>query len=76
MVWGRLDTIYETDNGLELDDDGYEEYYACAIEVLSILSNSDGKNFRVGQLIEISSKEPHLCKVRLENGEIVWELGE
>lgn len=35
-IQGLIDTSYETDNGLELEDEGYEEYYALAVKILSV----------------------------------------
>lgn len=33
-----LDTFYETDNGLEIEEDGYEEYYACSITIQKVIN--------------------------------------
>jgi hypothetical protein len=30
---GIINTFYETDNGLEMDEEGYQEYYVCAVSV-------------------------------------------
>ena len=30
-IIGEIDTICESDNGLDMDEEGYEEYYACII---------------------------------------------
>ncbi len=32
-----IDTLSETDNGKELDEDGFEEYYACFIMVTKVI---------------------------------------
>ena len=73
-IKGEIDTIYETDNGLNLEEDGYQEYYACAVKVLNILQLAieDNKEFNIGNLIEISELKPPF-RISLENGSIIWE---
>ncbi len=49
------DTCYETDNGLDIHEEGYEEYNACAMRVEKVISAADNdNNFEIGRLIEIS----------------------
>ena len=68
---GRIDTIYESDNGLDEEDAGYKEFYACAFRVENILENSKDTICTVGSLIEISvENQPTL--ITLQNGSIVW----
>lgn len=70
---GEIDTIYETDNGLEMEEDKYFEYYACAFRVLAILNFSKKKpKFRVNELIEVSMQDAPF-RVTLENETVVWE---
>ncbi|RKJ08256.1 hypothetical protein D7X33_50125, partial [Butyricicoccus sp. 1XD8-22] len=61
VAWGNnlkvkaeLDTIYETDNGLEMEEEGYEEYFACTLKILSIEKNVSKKIVREGELLELS----------------------
>ncbi len=49
----QVDTCYETDNGLEEDDQNYEEYHACAVKIVKIVVDKS-KNFKEGNLIEIN----------------------
>lgn len=49
----KADVWYETDNGLDENDVNYEEYQACAVEIMRILVNKS-KTFKEGSLIEIS----------------------
>lgn len=71
-IKGLLDTIYETDNGLELEDENYEEYFACALEILSIENNSSRNALNENTLLEISKKnKPN--KIFLENGVLIWQ---
>lgn len=70
---GEIDTIYETDNGLEMDEERYQEYYACAFNVLSIQSSQKEKiNIKIGELIEISMQAPPQS-VMLEDERLIWE---
>ncbi len=49
----QVDTCYETDNGLEEDDQNYEEYHACAMRIVKIIVDKS-KNLKKGNLIEIN----------------------
>ena len=72
-IKGKVDTIYETDNGFEIDEEGYQEYYACAFNVLVIINSSEEKsNIEVGSLLEISMQDPPL-RVMSDDGALVWE---
>lgn len=71
-ILGETDTIYESDNGLDLDEEGYEEYYVVVIKVISVLRHSDfTKDIRVGSLMEIFYKMP-IVTVQLEEGDLIW----
>jgi len=68
----KINTIYESTNGLNDDDDGYKEFYACAVEVLSIINNQNNTDgILEGGLIEILMED---CpkSVKLEDGTYVW----
>jgi len=67
-----LDTIYESDNGLDDDEEGYKEFYACAVKVLSIIKNQSNKyEISEGRLIEISM-ENSPKSIKLEDGTSIW----
>ena len=72
IVEGVIDTIYETDNGLDENDKGYQEFYACAIKIIKVVRNLDGKELDINQLIEIS-REKQPTSIELKDGTIVWE---
>ncbi|WP_026684329.1 hypothetical protein [Heyndrickxia coagulans] len=74
-VKAELDTIYETDNGLELEEEGYEEYFACALKILSIEENLSNKVIREGELLELS-KLNKPSNIYLVNGELIWKSNE
>lgn len=72
-VLGEIDTIYETDNELEAEDENYQEFYVCLLHVTNILRQSNEMtHFSVGDLIEISMQNPP-SKIMLKDQEIVWE---
>jgi hypothetical protein len=74
-IKGKLDTIYETDNGLEMDEEGYLEYYACSIKIEKIINQSKkiDEHIKEGNFIEIS-KYSELLRVYLEDGTVIWAL--
>lgn len=53
IVEAEVDTFYETDNGLELNDPDYEEYNACAMRIVSVIVDKS-KTLVQGKLIEIN----------------------
>lgn len=71
-IEGIIDTIYETNNGLDEDEDGYEEFYACALKVKKIIRNLKENKTNVNQLIEISQKNQPI-RIILKDGGIIWE---
>lgn len=72
VLIGKINTIYETNNGLEEEDDGYKEFYACAFNIEKIVNNLKGREYHIGDLIEISvENEPTL--ITLDDGSIIWK---
>lgn len=71
VVKGKIDTIYETDNGLDVDEDRYQEFYACLLAVLEILSLPAG-DVNIDDFIEISMQNPPL-EVELDNKVVIWK---
>ena len=53
IIEARVDTCYETDNGLDDDDPDYEEYHACAMKIVKIIVNKTHK-LKENSLIEIN----------------------
>ena len=67
----KLDTLYETDNGLEMGDPLYEEYYAAAIEIIEVINDNEMNMFKAGQFKEFSNKKsPEIIKNL--NGQVIW----
>jgi len=51
----KQDTCYESDNGLEEDDEQYQEYYACAMEIIKVIKDTTPeKKYKERMLIEIN----------------------
>lgn len=72
ILEGKIDTIYESDNGLEEEEEGYKEFYACAFNVEKVINNSKYKGCQKGDLIEISiENEPTL--ISLNDGSVIWK---
>ncbi|WP_409369370.1 hypothetical protein [Lysinibacillus sp. 38-6] len=59
----EIDTFYDTDNGLELDDEGYEEYHVALVK--DVLTN----NFIE---IGLGNKNPILNKIA-GTGEVIFK---
>lgn len=53
VATAKIDTCYETDNGLEEEDIDFEEYYACALEIIEVLTNVSN-TLEKGILIEVN----------------------
>jgi hypothetical protein len=72
-IWGKIDTIYDSDNGEELSSAKYQSFYVCVFQVTDVLYHSAEKQeFAKGDLIEISMLNPPK-KVFTEDGKLVWE---
>lgn len=72
IIEGIIDTIYETNNGLDEDEDGYQEFYACAVMIKKVINMLEGEKVNVNELIEISN-ENQPTSIELEDGTIIWE---
>jgi len=72
-VLGDIDTIYESDNELESDDEAYQEFHVCLLHVNDIIGHTNEKeHFSKGDFIEISMQKPP-SRVRLKDKTIIWE---
>lgn len=73
IIEGEIDTIYETNNGKEEDEEGYKEFYACAILIKKVVRNLSRANLSVGSLYEISIENEPTC-VELVDKTILWKM--
>lgn len=53
VIEAKVNTCYETNNGLEDNDPNYEEYHACAMKIVKVIKNKN-RIFKEGTLIEIN----------------------
>ncbi|MCI8892575.1 MAG: hypothetical protein HFH34_14845 [Eubacterium sp.] len=72
VLSGNIDTIYETNNGLDEEEEGYKEFYACAFRVNNIIVNKKRKAFEPDTLIEISI-ENQPTQIMLQDGTVIWK---
>ena len=71
VIEGTLDTIYETDNGAEMDGEQYQEFYACAVLVKRIVRNLSNSPLAVNSLTEVSVENPPSA-IELADGTVIW----
>jgi hypothetical protein len=79
-VIGKLDTVFETDNGLDDDNVNYIEFHAVVFQVNHILmqpTNKDDSLYnwlieKKGKLIEVSLYVDPPSAIYLTNGQCVW----
>ena len=72
IIEGEIDTVYETDNGLDEDDDKYQEFYACTVTVHKVINNLTYKIINTDDLVEVSI-ENSPTRIELDDGTLIWE---
>lgn len=73
---------FESSNMLELDDENYQEYYACGIEIKEIVASNNSpkcleiqETLKNGYMVEITPfNEP--LKVETVDGQVLWSRTE
>ena len=69
---GVIDTIYESDNGLDEKDDGYKEFYCCAFRIKRIDKNTTNMRYEINDLIELSIENQPVF-ITLKDGKVIYE---
>src|SRR5699024_9550277 len=77
---GELDTVFETNNGVEDNDVRYVQYDAVSFQVNKIIDRHPNKENNIynwllqekGSLIEITLYEDPPSRIYLTNGQNVW----
>jgi len=72
IIYGFIDTMYETNNDFDEEDDEYAEYYACSFKIERVIKNLSSKNYKTGTLMEISRFNQPTLIVNTQNNRIVW----
>ncbi len=72
VIEGKIDTIYESNNGWEEDDVQYREFYACALRIKRINGDFKRSKYAINDLIEISIENQPTC-ISLYDGSVVWK---
>ena len=70
IIKATVFTCYESNNGLDLDEEGYEEFNECAMRVIEIVTSGKGNVFQLGELIGINYLEYPLS-IKTSSGEII-----
>ncbi len=69
-IKASYDTDFESDNGLDLEEKDYEEYWACVFELKEITCHGNSVPCNIGELFEINYKNfPYMIKN--STGEII-----
>lgn len=72
IIYGSIDTIYESCNCLNEDEPRYLEYYACTIKIIEIKNKPKDFKKKIGDLQEISI-ENQPSTISLDDGTIIWK---
>ncbi len=76
IITGIINVFYETDNGLELDESEYIEYYACAITICDIIAkNNKISGLQIGKLLEVGYRNIP-TKITSKDGRILWKIND
>ena len=56
ILYAIVNTCYETDNGLDEDEGGYEEFYACLFSIIEVVFvKEENKDiYKENELLEIT----------------------
>ena len=69
-IEGQIDTIYETNNGIDEKDKNYKEFYSCVFEISKI--NEVVTDWKIGELIDVSMEDTP-SRIQLSDGTIIWD---
>ena len=72
VLAGEIDTCYDSDNDLDVNDENYEVYYVCLFKINEVISCLNEQDYKANQFIELSIYN-HPDRITSENGDIIWE---
>lgn len=69
----ELDTLYDTDNGWEIDDTEYKEYHAALLRLHEQIHSNKLQN-HLPKFVEVGDDKNNPLIIKLvETGEIIWK---
>ena len=69
---GRIETIYETDNGLPESVSDFKEYYAMVFRIKDVIKNESGQIYAGNMVMEVSPVSPP-SRIWSQHDMLIWQ---